>query len=208
MNKHYFYFPLCLRVTHRDTGSLVFLWGRRCDNFAVLKFHIGRQVAMGVNWNVTLCLSLCKHFWTQKKFLSSTSVLEFPDAHRSNCLQTALLMRWLPHLTSKPNAAGRLRLKCDGTRAETRFPLSAKRMSPFISAVGRQFSRLLVAEVCASAVVMLDTACSELVWRVLATHCIRHFPPSLPLLSVTVCQHISTGLYTYFSDEGSVCFEL
>jgi len=30
---------------------------------------------------------------------------------------------------------------------------------------GRQFSRLLAAEVCASAVVMLDTPCSEVVWR-------------------------------------------
>ena len=50
----------------------------------------------------------------------------------------------------------RLRLKCDGTRAVTRFRLSAKRTSPFKSAV-RQFSRLLSAEMCASAVVMLDT---------------------------------------------------
>jgi hypothetical protein len=31
---------------------------------------------------------------------------------------------------------GRLRLKCDGTRAETRFRLSAKRTSPFKSSVG------------------------------------------------------------------------
>ena len=31
---------------------------------------------------------------------------------------------------------GRLRLKCDGTRAETRFHLSAKRTSPFKSAGG------------------------------------------------------------------------
>ena len=54
-------------------------------------------------------------------------------------------------------------LKCDGTRAETRFRLSAKRTSPFKSAGGRQFSRLLAAEVCASAVVMLDTPCSEVV---------------------------------------------
>ena len=30
---------------------------------------------------------------------------------------------------------------------------------------GGQFSRLLAAEVCASAVVMLDTPCSEVVWR-------------------------------------------
>ena len=41
---------------------------------------------------------------------------------------------------------------------------------------GRQFSRLLAAEVCASAVVILDTPCSEVVWRVLATHSIRQFP--------------------------------
>jgi hypothetical protein len=41
---------------------------------------------------------------------------------------------------------------------------------------GRQFSRLLAAEVCASAVVMLDTRCSEVVWRVLATDSIRQFP--------------------------------
>jgi len=54
-------------------------------------------------------------------------------------------------------------LKCDGTRAETRFRLSAKRTSPFKSRGGRQFTRLLVAEVCASAVVMLDTPCSEVV---------------------------------------------
>jgi hypothetical protein len=46
------------------------------------------------------------------------------------------------------------------------------------------------------AVVMLDTPCSEVVWRVLATHSIRQFPPSLPLPCVTVCHHISTGLYT------------
>ena len=56
-----------------------------------------------------------------------------------------------------------LPLKRDGTRAETRFGLSAKRTSPFKSAGGRQFSRLLAAEVRASAVVMLDTQCSKVV---------------------------------------------
>ena len=45
---------------------------------------------------------------------------------------------------------------------------------------GRQFSRLLAAEVCASAVVMLDTPCSEVVWRVLAVHSIRQFPLHFP----------------------------
>ena len=45
---------------------------------------------------------------------------------------------------------------------------------------GRQFSRLLAANVFASAVEMLDTPCSEVVWRVLATHCIRQFPLHFP----------------------------
>ena len=42
---------------------------------------------------------------------------------------------------------------------------------------GCQFSRLLAAEVCASAVVMLDTPCS---WVVLATHSIHQFPLHFP----------------------------
>ena len=45
---------------------------------------------------------------------------------------------------------------------------------------GRQFSRLPAAEVCASAVVMLDTPCSEIVRRVLATNSIRQFPLHFP----------------------------
>jgi hypothetical protein len=45
---------------------------------------------------------------------------------------------------------------------------------------GRYFSRLLAAEVCASAVVMLDTPCSEVVWRVLAAHSIHQFSLHFP----------------------------
>jgi hypothetical protein len=64
---------------------------------------------------------------------------------------------------------------------------------------GRQFSRLLAAEVCASAVVMLHTPGSEVVWRVLTTHSIRqfalHFPPPP---CVTVCHPLSTGPYMIF----------
>jgi len=59
---------------------------------------------------------------------------------------------------------------------------------------GPQFSRLLAAEVSASAV-MPDTPCSEIVWRVLATHSNRQFPLNFPLPCVTVCHHISIGLY-------------
>ena len=45
---------------------------------------------------------------------------------------------------------------------------------------GRQFSRLLAAELSESAVVMLDTPCSEVVWKVLSTHCIRQFSLNFP----------------------------
>ena len=59
---------------------------------------------------------------------------------------------------------GRLRLKCGGTRAvKTVSVFAAERMIPFKSAGGRQFSRLLAAEECASAVVMMDTTYSEVV---------------------------------------------
>ena len=56
----------------------------------------------------------------------------------------------------------RQHLKCDGTHAETRFHLSAKQ-TVHLNWQGHQFSRLLAAEVCTSAVVMLDTPSSEVV---------------------------------------------
>jgi hypothetical protein len=79
-------------------------------------------------------------------------------------------------------------LKRDGTRAETRFGLSAKRMSPFKLAGGGeggcQFSLLLAAEVCASAVVMvmvmLDKPCSEVECKTTGYPLHSHVSPSLP----------------------------
>ena len=64
---------------------------------------------------------------------------------------------------------------------------------------GLQFSRLLAAEVCASAVVMLDIPCSEAVWRVLTTHSIRqvplHFPSRTSPCAITFqLDSISNGL--------------
>jgi len=63
---------------------------------------------------------------------------------------------------------------------------------------GRQFSRLLVAEVCASAVVMivmLDTPCSQVECRTTGYPLHSHVSPSLPLPCVTVCHQVSTELY-------------
>ena len=75
---------------------------------------------------------------------------------------------------------------------------------------GHQFSRILAAELCASAVVILDTPCSEVVK---STGYPLHSPvsPSLPLPCVTVCHHVSTGLLTnprckdFKIDTNSVC---
>jgi len=59
---------------------------------------------------------------------------------------------------------------------------------------GRQFSRLLAAEVCASAAVMLDTPCYKVVWRVLATHSICQFPLHFP-------SHASLCAFTFQLDS-------
>ena len=104
---------------------------------------------------------------------------------------------------------GRARLKCDGTRAETRFGLSAKRSSPFKLARGAvggggQFSRLLAAEVCASAVVMLDTPCSEVECKTTGYPLHSHVTPSLPLPCVTVCHQVSTELYPLYRRLGGL----
>ena len=63
---------------------------------------------------------------------------------------------------------------------------------------GLQFSRLLAAEMCVSAVVMLDIPCSKVVWRVLATHSIRLFPLHFP-------SHASPCAITFQLDSTSVC---
>jgi hypothetical protein len=53
------------------------------------------------------------------------------NCHLKNAAETSF---WIAPTTTTTTTSGRL-LKCDGTRAETRFRLSAKRTSPFKSAV-------------------------------------------------------------------------
>ena len=66
------------------------------------------------------------------------------------------------------------------TQAQKRDFVFQRKGRAHLNRRGRQFSRLLAAEVCASAVVMLDTPCSDVVWRVLATHSIRQIPLHFP----------------------------
>jgi hypothetical protein len=88
---------------------------------------------------------------------------------------------------------GRQRLKCDGTRAETRFRLSAKRTSPFKSAGASVQSTIGSRRVCIS--------CSNVGYTVFrgsvkVTGYPLYLPvsPSLTFPCVTVCHQVSTGL--------------
>ena len=74
-----------------------------------------------------------------------------------------------------------------------------------LNRLGRQFSRLLEDEVCTSAVVMLDTPCSEVVWRVTGYPLHSPVSPSIPHPCVTMCHHISTGLYNQGKKTNQPC---
>jgi len=87
-------------------------------------------------------------------------------------------------------------LKCDGTRAETRFRLSAKRTSPF------KLAGASVQSTTGSQVVRISGSnAGYTMFRgsVKSTGYPLHSPvsPSFPLPFVTVYHHISTGLYIY-----------
>ena len=88
----------------------------------------------------------------------------------------------------------RPRLKCDVTRAETRFRLSAKRTSPFKSA-----GASVQSTTGSRGVRISGSNAGYTMFRgsVKGTGYLLHSPvsPSLPLRFVTVCHHVSTGLY-------------
>jgi len=87
-----------------------------------------------------------------------------------------------------------LRLKCDGTRAETRFRRSAKRTSPFKSA-----GASVQSTTGSRGVRISGSNAGYTMFRgsVKGTGYPLHspVPPSLPVSCVTVCHHISTELY-------------
>jgi hypothetical protein len=87
----------------------------------------------------------------------------------------------------------RLCLKCDGTRAETIFRLSVKRMSPFKSAGASVQSTTGSRGVRISS---SNAGYTTFPGSVKSTGYPLHSPvsPSLPLPCVTVCHRISTGL--------------
>jgi hypothetical protein len=106
-------------------------------------------------------------------------------------------MRQTSTTTSDLTASVRLHLKCDGTRTETRFRLTAKTTSPFKSAGAS------VQSITGSRSVRISGSNAEYTMfrgSVKSTGYPIHstvFPsPSLPC--VTMCQHIATRLYTVY----------
>jgi len=103
----------------------------------------------------------------------------------------------------RPGTTVRLRLKCHDTRAETIFRLSAKRMSPFKS-VGTSVQSTTGSR----GVRISGDNAGYTVFRgsVKGTGYPLHSPVSLSILlpCVTVCHHISTGLYLPPSPATSV----
>ena len=96
----------------------------------------------------------------------------------------------------------RLRLKCVGTRAETRFRLSAKRTSPFKSAGASVQSTTDIRGVRISG---SNAGYTMFRGSVKVTGYPLHSPvsPSFPLPCVTVCYHILTGLRLNRQDRQS-----
>ena len=95
-----------------------------------------------------------------------------------------------------------MRWKCDGTRAEVSFRLSAKRTSPFKSAGASAQSTTGSRGVRISG---SNVGYTMFRGRVKSTGYPRHSPvsPSLPFPCVTVCHHISTGPYIHTrKDDG------
>jgi len=87
-------------------------------------------------------------------------------------------------------------MKCDGTRTETRIRLSAKRTSPF------KLAGASVQSTAGSRGVRISGSNARYTMfrgSVKSTGYSLHSPvsPSLPFPCVTVCHHISTGLYHY-----------
>jgi len=94
--------------------------------------------------------------------------------------------------------SSRLRLKCDDTRAETRFRLSAKRTNLFKSAGASVQSTTGSRDVRISG---SNAGYTKSRGSVKGTGYPLHSPvsPSRPLPCVTVCRHVSTGLYKRFA---------
>ena len=154
----------------------IFLWGNQLINSAL---HSSDFVPLFFSYFILLShFSVSLSFPTQTLFLYwilvSALLLTILDTNGS------LISAIQPKLNSKVREAVQV-LDCVWNvmaHAQKRDFVFRQNGRVHLNRRGRQFSRLLAAELCASAivmVVMLDTSSSEVVWRVLPTHSIRRF---------------------------------
>ena len=94
-----------------------------------------------------------------------------------------------------PAACGTACLKRDGTRAETRFGLSEKWTSPFKSA-GESVQSTTGSRGVRISGQTMDRPCSEAQCKSSGYPLQSPISPLLPLPRVTVCHHVSNGLYS------------
>jgi hypothetical protein len=129
------------------------------------------------------------------KPLQFSFILIFSQAHSYPHTRRTTQLNFYPtHKAVCATDHGRLRFKCDGTCAETRFRFSAKSTSPFKSA-----GTSVQSNTGSRGVRISGSNAGYTVFRgsVKSTGYPLHSPvsPSLLLPCVTVRHHISTGLY-------------
>ena len=149
---------------------------------------------MGV-WPSVHCVCWCvsqRSSWcavTAREFTTTTGVTAGRTA------RTTTRTSWtVSDVTAQ--VCGRLRLKCDDTRAETRFRLSAKRTSSFKSAGATVPSTTGSRHMLISG---SNVGYTMFRGSVKSTGYPLHSPvsPSLSLPCVTACRHILAGLYDW-----------
>jgi hypothetical protein len=134
--------------------------------------------------------------WSHSHTTARHHCLPSTACHKTPKLPNGATLKWICYTPALPVSycGGRPRLKCDGTRAETRFRLSAKCTSPFKSAgasvqstTGSRGVRISGSN--AGYIMFRGTAKS--------TGYPLHSPvsPSIPLPCFAACHHISIGIY-------------
>ena len=157
-------------------------------SFGRLKWCYSHQLIY-VSYRSRHCLRFCLWLRHSCHLYGGEAAFRIADPEIMPCVMNTDLLSW---------PLGRLRLKCDGTRAETRFRLSAKRTSPFKSAgaSGQSTTGSRGVRISGS-----NAGYTMFRGSVKSTGYPLHSPvsPSLTLPCVTVCHHISTGLYQFAS---------
>ena len=197
-NKYWNYVTLFLQLTNAFTIKVLNL--TTVDFLLFVKSQSKWMLEMSTNWISGFVWS-----WTVAPLQKSRRDCEWFDGHKKCFGEISLYFHFGAEYNRdfKCSPKGlmlgergrcRLCLKCDGTRAETRFHLSAKRTTPFKSA-----GASVQSTTGSRGVRICGNNAEYTTFRgiVKGTGYPLHSPvsPSLPLPRVTVCHHISTGLY-------------